>query len=218
MGRNTSGVKGIRLGPDDQLVGMVVANPEATLLTACLNGYGKRTPFGPNLAADAPPDEASQDGPDEALQDTPDEPEEETASGQRYRTQRRGGKGVRDIKATARNGPVVGIVRVGDDDELMMVTARGKLQRVLASDLSVIGRNTQGVRIMRLDQGDTLTAVVRVLRDINEGENGGGDAVATASDHAAGETAGHDATATGATASDDPPAPAAEPPEEKGIE
>lgn len=218
MGRNTSGVKGIRLGPDDQLVGMVVADPEATLLTACLNGYGKRTPFGPNLAADAPPDEASQDGPDEALQDTPDEPEEETASGQRYRTQRRGGKGVRDIKATARNGPVVGIVRVGDDDELMMVTARGKLQRVLASDLSVIGRNTQGVRIMRLHQGDTLTAVVRVLRDINEGENGGGDAVATASDHAAGETAGHDATATGATASDDPPAPAAEPPEEKGIE
>ena len=50
MGRNTSGVKGITLTKDDQLVGMVVADPEATLLTACLNGYGKRTPFGPNAA------------------------------------------------------------------------------------------------------------------------------------------------------------------------
>src|SRR4029079_4028915 len=48
MGRNTSGVKGISLGKDDRLVGMVVAEPEATLLTACLNGYGKRTRFGPN--------------------------------------------------------------------------------------------------------------------------------------------------------------------------
>src|SRR6185436_15622418 len=48
MGRNTSGVKGVSLSKGDQLVGMVVADPEATLLTACLNGYGKRTPFGPN--------------------------------------------------------------------------------------------------------------------------------------------------------------------------
>ena len=48
MGRNTSGVKGIRLRGDDRLVGMVVADPEATLLTACANGYGKRTLFGPN--------------------------------------------------------------------------------------------------------------------------------------------------------------------------
>ena len=48
MGRASSGVKGIRLSKDDQVVGMVVADPEATLLTACANGYGKRTPFGPN--------------------------------------------------------------------------------------------------------------------------------------------------------------------------
>ena len=50
MGRNTSGVKGISLRKGDELVGMVVADPDATLLTACLNGYGKRTPFGPNAA------------------------------------------------------------------------------------------------------------------------------------------------------------------------
>ena len=51
MGRNTSGVKGITLSKGDTLVGMVVADPDATLLTACQNGYGKRTPFGPNAAA-----------------------------------------------------------------------------------------------------------------------------------------------------------------------
>ena len=145
MGRNTSGVKGINLDADDQLVGMVVADPNATLLTACQNGYGKRTPFGNHLTAEG----------DEL-------PEDDAASNARYRTQKRGGKGVRDIKATDRNGPVVGIVRVDDDDEILMMTARGKIQRIRASDINTIGRNTQGVRIMSLDNADTLTAVVRV--------------------------------------------------------
>ena len=58
MGRNTSGVKGINLSSDDELVGMVVADPDATLLTACENGYGKRTPFGPNSGE--PPASASR--------------------------------------------------------------------------------------------------------------------------------------------------------------
>ncbi len=90
MGRNTSGVKGISLGKHDQLVGMVVADPDATLLTACQNGYGKRTNFGPNSA-----DTGEDTG------------EEDASSSARYRTQRRGGKGLRDIKTTERNGPVI---------------------------------------------------------------------------------------------------------------
>ena len=57
---------------------------------------------------------------------------------------------------------MVGIVRVNDDDELLMMTARGKIQRVAVSEISTIGRNTQGVRIMSLDEGDTLAAIVRV--------------------------------------------------------
>jgi DNA gyrase subunit A len=61
---------------------------------------------------------------------------------------------------------------VRDDDELLMMTARGKLQRIVAGEISVIGRNTQGVRIMSLDEGDTLAAVVRVPREDN-GEPGG---------------------------------------------
>ena len=153
MGRNTSGVKGISLRPDDELVGMVVADPEATLLTVCENGYGKRTPFGPNAVGEGEAEEV-----------------EDAASTARYRTQKRGGKGVRDIKATKRNGKVTGIVRVDDTDEVLMMTSRGKLQRIRASDISVIGRNTQGVRIMTLEAEDTLAAVVRVPKDEAEGE------------------------------------------------
>ena len=74
---------------------------------------------------------------------------------------------MRDIKTTARNGPVIGLCRVDDDDELLMMTARGKLQRVAAAEVSVVGRNTQGVRIMNLDAADTLVAVKRVPKEDN---------------------------------------------------
>ncbi len=185
MGRNTSGVKGVSLGKGDTLVGMVVADPDATLLTACQLGYGKRTPFGPNAEAgtgdlglgtgeeeveSAPSPQPL--APQKAPSPQPPAPEEEEAEGAsssfRYRTQRRGGKGLRDIKTTDRNGPVIGIVPVNDDDELMMMTARGKIQRVKVSDFNAIGRNTQGVRIMSLEEGDTLAAIVRVPREERE--------------------------------------------------
>jgi len=166
MGRNTSGVKGITLSKGDHLVGMVVADPEATLLTACLNGYGKRTPFGPNAAPDEVEPEATESAPGSAGGSA--EEEAESSSGFRYRTQRRGGKGLRDIKTTERNGPVIGIVPVKDDDELMMMTARGKIQRVKVSDFNPIGRNTQGVRIMSLEESDTLAAIVRVPKEERE--------------------------------------------------
>lgn len=175
MGRNTSGVKGITLKKGDELVGMVVADAAATLLTVCEFGYGKRTSFGPGdemIGREAPPlgdengDEDLSD--DVPADDTPDEAED-VSSSNRYRTQRRGGKGVIDIKTSKRNGLVVGVVSVTDNDELLMMTVRGKIQRVAASDISVIGRNTQGVRIMSLDDGDKLTAIVRVQpEDIDE--------------------------------------------------
>jgi DNA gyrase subunit A len=172
MGRNTSGVKGITLSADDHLVGMVVADPEATLLTACQHGYGKRTPFGPNaLLEDEGEPEASAPGDSAAGE------EEGASSSFRYRTQNRGGKGLRDIKTTDRNGPVIGIVRVRDDDELMMMTARGKIQRVKVSDFNAIGRNTQGVRIISLEEGDTLAAIVCVPKE--EREDGESSAEAT---------------------------------------
>ena len=146
MGRNTSGVKGITLIGDDRVVGMVIAQPDATLLTVCENGYGKRTYFGPN----------STDGDAEPAE------EESTSSTARYRTQKRGGKGLRDIRTSERNGKVIGIAQVTDDDEIFMMTAKGKIQRIAAKDISVIGRNTQGVRIMNIDDDDSLIAVVHV--------------------------------------------------------
>ena len=187
MGRDSSGVKGIRLSKDDHVVGMVVADPEATLLTACANGYGKRTPFGPNSTVEAAEDEPAegeltdgasddevldqQEGPEDGAEaETPEgEGEGEPSSSRSYRTQRRGGKGVRDIKTTERNGPVIGIVRIREGDELLMMTARGKIQRIPAGDVHIIGRNTQGVRFMSLDEEDTLVAVKRVpMEDAGE--------------------------------------------------
>ncbi|MEL7266409.1 MAG: DNA gyrase C-terminal beta-propeller domain-containing protein, partial [Planctomycetota bacterium] len=152
MGRNTSGVKGISLVGQDSVVGMVPADPNATLLTICKNGYGKRTYFGPNASS------ASADGETDA-----EDSEEGTSSGTaRYRTQKRGGKGLRDIRTSERNGPVIGISRVNDEDEILMMTAKGKIQRVSVAEIGIISRNTQGVRIMNVDEGDELVAVVRV--------------------------------------------------------
>ena len=104
--------------------------------------------------------------------DEHDEESEDNASQRRYRTQGRGGKGLRDIKTTDRNGQVVGIVAVSDADELLMMTAHGKLQRIAASDISIIGRNTQGVRIMSLDDDDALVAVKRVPKEEEKEEEG----------------------------------------------
>ena len=170
MGRNTSGVKGIKLSKGQSVVGMVVTDPDATLLTACQKGYGKRTPFGPNdplTGTRVESDEASETEVVDVA--PPEEPaEDDESSSARYRTQRRGGKGIRDIKTTDRNGPVVNIVSVRDDDELLMISAGGKIQRIAARDVSVIGRNTQGVRIMSLDEADTLAAIVCVPTEERE--------------------------------------------------
>jgi len=171
MGRDTSGVRGIKLGAGDRLVGMVVADPDATLLTVCEHGYGKRTPFGAGtpVSGEAEPDgeggeAAAGDGlaGDGPAEDGDGTSGEGGSSGMRYRTQRRGGKGIRDIKTTKRNGAVISIVSVRDDDQVLMMTSRGKIQRVNVAEINTIGRNTQGVRIMRVDEGDTLAAVVPV--------------------------------------------------------
>ena len=181
MGRNTRGVRGIQLMKDDAVVGLVVADSEMALLTVCENGFGKRTPFGP---ADAEPSvenngDATAAGSAADDAETPDsadpEPEETDAESEsseadeggytgnmRYRRQRRGGKGLKDIKTTDRNGPVVVLVSVREDDEVLMITAGGKIQRFRASDIRVVGRNTQGVRLIRLDESDRVAAVARI--------------------------------------------------------
>ncbi|MFM7923268.1 MAG: DNA gyrase C-terminal beta-propeller domain-containing protein, partial [Planctomycetaceae bacterium] len=171
MGRATRGVKGITLSNDEIVVGMVVADSDRTLLSICEQGFGKRTPFGiaePAPAEQALPDDGLTLAEETVVSEIPDEASEESSAGSnmRYRRQRRGGKGLRDIKTTARNGRVVDVLSVADDDEVLMVTSRGKIQRVRAADISTIGRNTQGVRIIRLDDGDSLTSCAVIPGDV----------------------------------------------------
>ncbi len=82
-----------------------------------------------------------------------------------YRLVNRGGSGVINIKITEKNGPVVGIKVVGNDEDLLCVTKKGVLIRMSLKDISVIGRNTQGVRIMKLDEGDSVVTIATIFSD-----------------------------------------------------
>ena len=129
MGRGAYGVKGITLAKGDYVIGMVVVKRDASLLTVCENGHGKRT----------------------GIND--------------YRVTNRGGKGVINIKTTDRNGEVVAIMEVLEDDELILITKNGITNRQSVKAINVIGRNTQGVRLIHLDKDDKVTDVARVVKE-----------------------------------------------------
>jgi DNA gyrase subunit A len=152
MGRPAFGVKGIELveadpavdqspGKDSVVDMIVVPHGETDIicmvLTACENGFGKRTPVG------------------------------------EYRLQRRGGSGVINIKTTERNGNVVGMKAVCDTDDVMFISQKGILMRTRVQEIRETGRNAQGVRLIKLDEGDLLVAMAKV--DAEETENGGED-------------------------------------------
>ena len=80
-----------------------------------------------------------------------------------YRLISRGGKGVRNIKTSSRNGKVVSIKTVSDEDEIIAISENGIVIRMQAKDISIIGRNTQGVRVMRLREGDKVTTVAKIV-------------------------------------------------------
>ncbi len=136
MGRSAYGVRGMQLREGDEVVAMRVVSNDATLLTVCENGYGKRT-------------EVSE-----------------------YRSQTRGGIGLKNVQTSDRNGQVVDIACVTDRDELLLVTSQGQIIRMKASDLRPIGRDTQGVRVMDLAEGDRLVSVA-TLTEPDEDGNGG---------------------------------------------
>ena len=85
-----------------------------------------------------------------------------------YRPQKRGGIGLINIKTTARNGKVVSLLAVKDQDELMMITAGGIMIRTGLEEIRTIGRNTQGVRLIRLDAGDKLVAAAKLLCEVED--------------------------------------------------
>ena len=82
-----------------------------------------------------------------------------------YRAQSRGGKGILTIKTSERNGPVVYSSQVSGQDELMIITGHGKIIRLRVADISVIGRNTQGVKLINLGEGEKVVGVARVMED-----------------------------------------------------
>jgi len=125
----------------------VTKDPSLCLLTITRNGYGKRT----------------------VIDEYRVQPE-----GGKARSQSRGGKGRIDIKTEGRNGPSVAAMGVLDNDGVMVITKQGQMVRIAASDISRIGRGTQGVRVVRLDEGDEVVAATRIVGE-SSGDVPGGE-------------------------------------------
>ncbi len=112
-----------------------------------------------------------------------------------YPRKKRGGKGVIDIKTSERNGPVVGAVQVKDDDEVMLITDGGTLIRTAVDGISIVGRNTQGVRLIRIGDEEKLVELERVAttdKDIDGDDDDAAESTSPASDETADSTASDD--------------------------
>ena len=131
MGRNASGVRGIRLADDaDEVVGMIAINDTASeILVVSENGYGKRS----------------------SIED--------------YRITNRGGKGVKTISLTDKTGKLVAIKNVIDSDDLMIINKSGIAIRMAVDSLRVMGRATQGVRLIKVREDDSIAAVAKVMKE-----------------------------------------------------
>ena len=137
MGRNASGVRGIRLQHDkDEVIGMVTVNDmESNILVVSSNGYGKRS----------------------KLED--------------YRITNRGGKGVKTISITEKTGDLVAIKNVDDSNGLMIINKSGIAIRMAVEDLRVMGRATQGVKLINIKDGDSIAAVAKVIHEKDDEEH-----------------------------------------------
>lgn len=153
MGRTSTGVKGVKLeSAKDEVVGMIIIPQdglkETNVLVVSEKGYGKRS-----FIVD------------------PETGEDE------YRITGRGGKGVKTIKITDKTGDLIAIKPVADGDHLMIITTKGVLIRMHVSELRVMGRATQGVRLINLKNDDSIAAIARVRKeaveeDVLDMENG----------------------------------------------
>jgi DNA gyrase subunit A len=133
MGRTATGVRGVRLGKGDVVIGMIVVRNATTLMVVTEKGFGKRSEI------------------------------------EEYRLTRRGGKGVITVKTSEKNGKLIAMKEVNDNDELVIITTGGMVIRQSVSELRIMGRNTQGVRLIRLNEGDDIADIARV---VPEEENG----------------------------------------------
>ena len=140
LGRTASGVRGINIDEDDEVVGMITYDPTAedagshSILVVSENGYGKRTDF--------------------------DE----------YRKTNRGGKGVKTLNITEKTGALVAMKNVTDDNDLMIINRSGLTIRMAVSGIKVAGRATQGVRLINIKEGDSIAAVSAVNKTEEENQ------------------------------------------------
>ena len=136
MGRSAMGVRGMRLRPKDEVVGMdIVTDPKQKLIAVSANGYGKST-----LVANFP-------------------------------THKRGGVGIKVAAVTAKTGPIVAVHTLDPEaSEVIMMSSNGQAIRVAVKDIPTLGRATQGVRIMRMTEGDTVASIGIVLPEEKEEE------------------------------------------------
>ena len=143
MGRGASGVKGITLsGDDDAVISMICTNNEnEDILVVSENGYGKKS----------------------QLKYDPDK-------NQGYRPTHRGGKGVTTMKVTDKTGGIVALTNVNDEEDLMIINRSGITIRMKVSDLRILGRNTQGVKLINLRGKDFIASITKVPTE-NEEEN-----------------------------------------------
>jgi DNA gyrase subunit A len=191
MGRGAAGVKGITLRKDDYVVEMDVL-PAAT---------GEVPPPPPVSDDETPVEEVvadeSEGESDEEIAVSDDRGQiltvTEKGFGKRtpvsmYRLQSRGGMGVTNIKITEKNGKVAGISHVNGDEQMMLITEQGMIIRVNVSDFRAVGRSTQGVRIIHLDENDIVVGAVK----IHDRDNGDDD-VPNDDDEPNGETEANDA-------------------------
>ena len=135
MGRDAAGVKGITLAEGDEVVGAGIAEPGKQLLTVTELGYGKRTELTEYMRLDE--------------------------NGQR-RPQQRGGKGLKNYNITAKTGLIAGVSIVSDEDDVMLIENGGVLIRMATSDINVYKRDTQGVILMRVEEGNRVISIERV--------------------------------------------------------
>jgi DNA gyrase subunit A len=144
MGRTATGVRGMRIDEDgrDEVIGMIAMSkehPEETIMVVSELGYGKRT----------------------LLNDEDGEPV--------YRITSRGGKGVKTMNITEKTGKLVSISNVTDDDDLMIINRSGITIRMHVADLRVMGRATQGVRLINLGKkNDEIASVCKVMSEKEE--------------------------------------------------
>ena len=135
MGRDATGVRGILLGEEDYVIGAEKAEEGKCLLTVTQRGYGKRTEV----------DEYLRTGPDGAKI-----------------PQNRGGKGLKNYNITEKTGLVAGCRVVGEDDDVMLIESGGVIIRIPASSINVYKRDTQGVIVMRVEEGNQVVSVERI--------------------------------------------------------